>query len=66
MKKKLSALAVAFAFAPAIALAQDVTIYGKMELLFENVEAEGTDAPAGDLPAATACLLPLPTLVLGN
>jgi predicted porin len=53
MKKKLSALAVACAFAPAIGLPQDthVTIYGKMELTFENVEAEGTDAPAGDLPS---------------
>ena len=48
MNKKLMALAVAGAFAPALAMADDstVTIYGKISLGFESAKAEGCTANA--------------------
>ena len=51
MKKKLIALAVAGAFAPALALADsNVTIYGRLNMDFEQVQAGGSTTPAADIP----------------
>jgi predicted porin len=51
MNKRMLILAAAVALPSAIHAQTTVTVYGKLELTFENVEAEGTDAPAGDLPS---------------
>ena len=53
-EKKLIALAVAGAFAPALALADsNVTIYGRLNMDFEQVQAGGSTTPAADIPVVT-------------